>query len=265
MKRPAHPAWFASLQRKLEKPLALFLDFDGTLVPIAPRPEDVRLGAPVRLVIRSLAERVPVVIISGRALGDLRGHVGLHGLTYVGNHGLEIDGPGFRYRMPRAISWRRFLTDLASRLQGDLAGLSGLFVEDKGYTLSVHYRLARKAMRQKAAQALTKRLKILESQGLIRMTGGKAVWEIRPPVEWDKGGAVDWILKQPGFQGRWPLYIGDDETDQDAFRRIRDDGVGIAVGPSHQKSAAHHTVDNPEGVWQLLKWLCDRLASVKPR
>jgi trehalose-phosphatase len=259
MKHPVRPAWFTSLQKKLEKPLALFLDFDGTLAPIAPRPEDVRLGAPGRLVIRSLSERIPVVIISGRALDDLRDRVGLHGLTYAGNHGLEIEGLGFRYRAPRTVSWRQFLTHLASQIRKDLAGLSGLIIEDKGYTLSVHYRLVRKQARQKAVQFLTQRLKILENQGLIRMTGGKAIYEIRPPVEWDKGCAVAWILNQPGFQGRWPLYIGDDETDQDSFRRIREDGVGIAVGPSQRKGAAHYTVDNPEAVRQLLKWINDQL------
>jgi trehalose 6-phosphate phosphatase len=260
MQLGATQVWSNSIRRRLNRPWALFLDFDGTLTPIAPRPEQVLLDPSQRRLVSSLARWVPVTIISGRALLDLRSRVDLKGLTYAGNHGLEIVGPGFRYRMQGDVQWRRFLKGVLRRLQDDLEMIPGILLEDKKYTISVHYRLTRRDERKKAARLFAKRVKPFRDQGLVRVTYGKAVWEIRPTLEWDKGRAVQWILKQAPFRGRWPLYIGDDETDQDAFRRIRKRGVGIAVGPPEKKGAADYTIQSPKEVRGFLEWLLYRLS-----
>jgi trehalose 6-phosphate phosphatase len=238
---------------------ALFLDFDGTLASIAPRPEQAGLTPDMRRLVRRLSVRVPVAIISGRSLPDIQSRVGLKGIVYAGNHGLEIGGPGLRYRMGNAVGWRRRLRALAARLRENLEVLPGIIVEDKEYTLSVHYRLARGKIRHKAARWMERNLMPIGRAGEIRIGRGKAVWEIRPPIDWDKGRAVAWLLRQARFRGRWPLYIGDDETDQDAFRTIRRIGLGIAVGPPEKKGAAHHAVRSPREVAVFLNRLLELL------
>ncbi len=245
----------ARIQTALKKPMALFLDFDGTLVPVAPKPGDAWLSFSVRDLLRSLSRKIPVVIVSGRRLQDLKGRVGLRQVTYVGNHGLEIVGSGFRYQMKGAAQWRRFLKGLVPQLQNALGELPGILLEDKDYTLSLHYRLARQGIRRKALRWLIRHLKPLEDKGLIKVGLGKAAWEIRPPVRWDKGHAVLWVLRQPAFRRRWPLYIGDDVTDEDAFRAIRGRGIGILVGSASKKGSAHYTLAGPSQVYEFLKWL----------
>ncbi len=247
------------LRRKLKRPVALFLDYDGTLVPIAPRPELAWLSDSTRFLLRSLSKWVPVVFVSGRSLMDLRSRIRLRGMTYVGNHGLEIKGPGFRYQMEDAFHWRRFLKKVACQLQAELDSISGIFLEDKGYTLSVHYRQADTVSERNASRVLYRGLKPI--MDLIQIRSGKSVWEILPPVEWDKGRAVTWILKRPEFQRRWPLYIGDDETDQDAFRSIRSKGIGIAVGSHKKKNAAHFYFSDQLEVDKFLKWLLAQLST----
>ena len=157
--------------------------------------------------------------------------------------------------MEDSVHWRRFLKTVAWQLRNDLSGLPGILFEDKGCTLSVHYRLARGEVRRKAARVFAGRMGPLQRRGRIRITRGKAVWEIRPPVDWDKGRAVTWILRQPQFRGRWPLYIGDDTTDQDAFRAIRRIGFGIAVGHRKKKGFARHSLRGPGEVGSFLKRL----------
>ena len=209
----------------------------------------------IRGQLRALARRMPVAIISGRSLSDIRSRVGLGGLTYAGNHGLEIAGRGFRYQLKDLGPWRRFLKRMAGDLERDLTGISGILIEDKGYTLSIHYRMVKPGSRRRAVRLFMDRVRPVHDRGLVRIGFGKAVWEIRPPLKWDKGSAVLWILKQRPFHRRWPLVIGDDNTDQDAFRLIRGKGIGIAVGPPRDKGAAHETVKNPQEVHLLMRKL----------
>ena len=247
--------WRTTLQKKISLPFFLFLDFDGTLVPIARRPGDVRLPVSVRRTLQTLSRVVPIAIISGRSLVDIKSRVGLPNVTYAGNHGLEIEGRGFRYRMKGFGRWQKFLEKLASLLEKDFEGIPGLIIEDKGYSLSIHYRLARKQGRLRATRLFRKRLKPLIDEGRVRVGLGKCVWEIRPPVEWDKGRAVLWILERSAFREKWPLYFGDDKTDQDAFRAIRKTGVGFAVGPPASRGQAHYSIRHPRDVHALLDWL----------
>lgn len=265
MKIPVRPTGGAFRRRKIGGLPACFLDFDGTLAPIAPRPEEAGLTSEMRRLLQRLSRRVPLVIISGRSLSDIRSRVGLPGLFYVGNHGLEIAGCGLRYRMENADPWRRTLKSLGDRLRKRLEGLPGIFIEDKGLTLSVHFRLAGRGIRRIAARRLAEGLRPLQRRRQVRIGRGKAVWEIRPPIDWDKGRAVSWLLRQARFRGRWPLYIGDDETDQDAFRAIRKIGIGIAVGPREKKGSAHHVVRSPREVGLFLNRLLGLLGAGSAR
>ncbi|HEX9758200.1 MAG TPA: trehalose-phosphatase [Nitrospiria bacterium] len=258
-------SWLSSLQRKIKNPLVLFLDFDGTLAPIAPHPDQSFLDSSTKRLVQSISKKIPVVLISGRAQADLKKRVRLSGVTYVGNHGFEISGQNFQFRMKNETLWRKFLKNIRIQLEKRLDNLPGVWVENKKVTLSVHYRLARRETREKANQILQQQVKNFNDQGKIRLSGGKAVWEIRPPIEWNKGKAVLWVLKQPGFKRKWPLYIGDDQTDQDAMRLIRNKGIGIMVGPPSGKGAAHYTLNNPREVHRFLGWVLKNTSFKNPK
>jgi trehalose 6-phosphate synthase/phosphatase len=212
--------------------LALFLDFDGTLTPIVERPADAALSAEARAILEQ-ADRsghVETVVVSGRTLADVRERVGIPGLTYVGNHGLEIEGPGIRFRHPEST---RFVTAL-SRAAAALESLRvrGGWVERKGLTLSWHTRSIPSGQRPAAEQAAAS---LLRRFGL-HVTRGVFVIEGRPPVQWHKGSAVLHILVHRHGEA-WPsrvraLYVGDDTTDEDAFRSLRGLGRSIRVGTS---------------------------------
>ena len=263
MPAPVRPVRFSSLRSRREKPIAVFLDFDGTLVPIAPRPEQAALKPATRRLIQALSQYVPVVIVSGRSLSDIKSRIDLDGVVYAGNHGLEIAGRGLHFRIKNAEAWRRRIKTLGAPLRKVLGSLPGIFIEDKGCTWSIHYRLARSAVRRKAAGLFSRWAEPLQRGGRIRVTRGKAVWEIRPPAEWDKGRAVAWILRQARFRNRAPIYLGDDQSDHDAFRAIRRRGLGIAVGPRRKKGSAHRVLRDPNAVHCFLRRLLDDLRKNK--
>ena len=258
-------AWLKTIQKKLKKPAILFLDFDGTLVPIVREPNRAVLSATTRQLLRSLSQQIPIVIISGRSLNDIKSRIRLSGLTYIGNHGFEIRGRSLKFRIRNAIRWRRWIRRLSRELKTIFSDMPGIQVEDKGYSLSVHYRQAQRGERQRAARMFSRKMRPYEDQKQVRIYHGKAVWEVRPPIEWHKGHAVIWVLKQPVFRGRWPLYMGDDTTDQDAFRAIRNRGLGIMVGPSRKKGAAHYTIESPGKVHGFLRWFLEQVPVPKKR
>jgi len=233
MTRPRHALddW-ARLRRTLRgaEPLLLLTDFDGTLAPIVRDASRAGIADTTRQLLRALSRcrGVCAGVVSGRALSWLRKRVGVADLVYVGNHGLEIRGPGVRFVHPLAHQHTASLTRLAHNLRRALRGVSGTWVEAKRFTLSVHWRTVPprdvQAFQRRARAALAPWV----SAGRIRLTAGKRVIEIRPPLNWDKGKAVEWLIAR--CKGSvW--YLGDDQTDESAFRMVnRHDGVSILVG-----------------------------------
>ncbi len=252
-------------KRLAKRSVLLCLDYDGTLVPIAPRPDQAVLDEAGRRLLRALARRLPVAIVSGRARGALRKLVGVPSLYYVGNHGLEISGPGVRYRAPLPPAWPRELERLLTGIASDAP--PGVLIERKGPTASVHYRLAAPADRRRWLPVLRARLNLPAANGRLRVVRGKAVLELRPPVSWHKGAAVRWLIDRPALTGRTPVYVGDDATDEDAFRAIRSDGVGVLVGWP-RRSTARYCLHDPDHVRRFMEqWLaaCPVGSSSGPR
>lgn len=259
---PAHArervdAWRAGWRRSGR--LVLLLDFDGTLAPIVPRPELAAIPPRTRAALDRLlaAPGVQAAVVSGRGMADARERAGIPGIAYAGNHGMEIEGPGLRRVHPEALAARPELEAVASALAPALGGVPGAWVEDKGLTLSVHYR---QVPADRVAGARDAVRAAVEGRPGLRLTEGKMVLEVRPRVEWDKGRAVLFLLdhlRPP--EGAPVLYLGDDTTDEDAFRALAGRGgagEGILVDPSPPAStAAKAYVRSPEEVGALFEAL----------
>jgi trehalose 6-phosphate synthase/phosphatase len=241
-----------------ERPrLALLLDFDGTITPIVRRPEAARLAHTSRLALRAAARspRIDVAIVSGRALGDVRQRVGLPNVTYIGNHGFEIDGPGVSFRHEAAEHIEATIRSAGTALEG--LAIRGAQVELKGPTLAFHYRGVEDEHRR---DAMERAQSVLHAHSL-RAVEGKLVLEGRPPVNWHKGHAVLWLLGRR-YGADWPshtraLFVGDDTTDEDVFRSLRGIGRSIFVGSfaTQPSTQADYRLPDPDAVIALIRWL----------
>ena len=252
---------FDQIARRLDgRRLAVFLDFDGTLAPIAERPEKARLAPAMRAAVADLAAVHNTAIISGRGREDVRALVGLDALTYAGDHGFDISFPdgGIAHNID-CEPFHAVIGDITERLEKDLAAISGAFAEPKWASVAVHYRQTPAA--ETAAVETAVKAVIADFDGL-RLTPGKMVYEIQPDFDWNKGKAVQWLLEKTGLSGPGvvPVYIGDDVTDEDAFAAIAGSGIGIFVddqensGPD-RTSAANYKLRNPDEVELLLRKL----------
>jgi len=233
----------------------LLLDYDGTLTPIAPTPEQATLPAATRSVLRELSRhpRMTVAVISGRRLSELRRLVRVRNLIYIGNHGLEIwhEGRQAGVNVPRPF--QEAVACIRSQLTSLVADIPGALVEDKGLSISLHYRLVptRLEMHLKAV-FLRDVLPLVRASGLT-VLHGKKVMELRPRLNWTKGHAALWVMKQIRRRSVLPIYIGDDLTDEDAFGALPE-GITIRVG-AHAESKARYYVRDVKEVMALLQWM----------
>lgn len=249
--------WETVKDRIGTKALMLFFDFDGTLAPIAQRPEQARLPQETLDLLKVLSEKKScrIAVVSGRALADVKQKIGIEGLVYAGNHGLEIEGPGIHYSAAVGDTYQETLKTVKSELSARIAGYKGAFIEDKGLSLSVHFRLVELEKIIELRNAIRAALIPYNMKNLIKVRSGKMVFEIRPPVPWDKGNSALWLIDK--WQAALtegaavPLYCGDDATDEDAFRVLEGKGITIVVG-AHEDSAAQYYLNSQEEVNKLL-------------
>ncbi len=233
-------------------------DFDGTLSPIFDRPEDASILPACADALGRLAElaRFDVAIVSGRALDDVRGRAGIPGAIYSGNHGMEIDVPGMAIEDGVAERAWLVMADLRRGLEGGVGEIDGAFVEDKGVSLSVHFRMAPMDLEAQVQQVVRDATAGAVADGKIIVVQGKKVLDIRPAAARDKGAALRFILEtleRTSGARRLPVYVGDDTTDEDAFREVNvSGGLSIFVGgPDHDTEAAYR-LDSPVDVAAFL-------------
>lgn len=243
--------------------MLLCCDYDGTLTPIRGRPQEARLEPTTRRLLERLRDhsRFSIGIVSGRRLTELRRLVNLDGIYYVGNHGLEIAGPGLAFVHPGAARYRPTLRRLVAAFRRAARRVPGVVIEDKRLTLSIHYRLTPPDRAARLLERLRRIAAADQRAGRVVIRGGKEVFEVRLPIPWDKGSASLWLRHHIGALQERPrlftLYLGDDHTDEDAFRAVRRvGGVGIHVGEGRRPTAAPLRLPRPE---VAIRWLA-RLA-----
>ena len=248
-------------RRREERHLLLLFDFDGTLAPFDPNPDAVHLDDEVRALLAGLALQPgsTVGIISGRRLPDLEKRLKIPGEVYVaGFHGLEIHTPGEAFMHPEAAAATSMLRTIAEAMRPHLGTLPGVFIEDKVFSLALHYREAEPAVRVVAQTYFMDAAREHVDAGRLRVLPGACVVELLPGVSWHKGSALQWIRERiervhgPTFT----VYVGDDITDEDAFRAVGPDGMTISA--SDRASGAEFSVHGPGGVKRLLHSLDGR-------
>jgi len=242
--------------------LLLFLDYDGTLTPIVKHPRLARLSPAGRKVLRDLVltKELKTAIVSGRSLAELKNMIGVKGLIYVGNHGLELEGLGLRFTHPDALRTKKLIRSIRRQLDTAFKSFPKIFVEDKTFTLSVHYREVPLKKVEQARDILLKVLGPYFRSSTVHMSEGKKVWEIRP-LRWNKGAVILWlyrrVLARTAADKVLPIYVGDDQTDEDGFKALKRKGLSIKVMEDpREETQADCFVRSPEEVLKFLKRLC---------
>lgn len=241
------------------KSVVMFLDFDGTLAPIVDRPEHATLDADMRAAILRLAQVATVAIVSGRDLDDVRRRIGIEGIWYAGSHGFDIAGPGMaRHEHAEGLALLARLDAAEQALRASLQDIEGALLERKRFSVAAHFRLTPEETVPAVESAVDS---ALAAQPGLRKGYGKKVFELLPAVDWNKGAAVLWLLESVGIGGPHavPIYIGDDLTDEDAFRVLSDRGLGLVVFAHPRPTAARYRLHDTHEVRQLLERLITTL------
>ena len=227
--------------------ILLMLDFDGTLAPIVPHPADARVRPAAMSALRALRARpsVEVAIVSGRGASDVRALVGLSGIHYFGSHGRErirpAGGP-----IEADDRGRAEIQAICERLAAELGGVVGFAIENKGVSAAAHYRNADARDRGRIGQVVRQAVEAIDR---LKVSPGKMVYDITPMDGVDKGTAAMALLRE---SGGFPLYFGDDTTDENVFRALPSTAVTVFVGPASSNSQARYRVSGPREVSEAL-------------
>ncbi|MFS7958521.1 putative trehalose-phosphatase [Helianthus anomalus] len=250
------------------KRIALFLDYDGTLSPIVDNPDHAFMSNAMRAAVRNVAKCFPTAIISGRSREKVRKFVGLKELYYAGSHGMDIMCPvqspadhttevneGNLYQP--ASEFLPMINEVFMSLVETTKNIEGAKVENNKFCVSVHYRNVDEKSWKAVAEYVQDTLKRYPR---LRLTHGRMVLEIRPVLKWDKGKAVEFLLESLGLSSCndvLPIYVGDDRTDEDAFKFLREGncGYGILVTPAPKESSAYYSLRDPSEVMEFINLL----------
>lgn len=247
--------------RRNERRLVLFLDFDGTLTPIVERPEHALLDAGTRGALERLAAILPVYVISGRDREEVTRLVGVDRVHFVGSHGFDLldslpglDTEALEEALPE-------LQAAAGELESWLDYIDGVQIERKKYSVALHYRRVDSRDLQQIHAAAED---VMERYGAVTMKRGKKVIEFLPDIPWDKGQCVRALLerlaKESGGQELFPVYIGDDVTDEDAFRVLENEpALAVLIAADPRDSAAAFRLRDSSAVREFLMHILERI------
>ncbi len=247
----------AALSRQ---PFAVCLDFDGTLSEIKPHPEDAVPIAGMRDAVVDLASLCPVAIVTGRQLSDARALMDGE-LIFAASHGVEVQFPGEPAQSyGPAQDYREAVASLAHAAEAMVAGISGLLIERKPFSTAIHFRMVGE---QDQARVSTLIADLEKTHPELRLLKGKMVAEFQPRLDWDKGKAVMALAERLAISRAGLAYIGDDVTDEDAFRELADEGIGILVAEQPRETAARYHLRDPSQVLQFLIGLTAALRALQ--
>lgn len=250
--------WNDVTTRFANKNIFLFLDYDGTISPIVEYPDKAYIPENIRETLKRLVSDsgLRIGIISGRSLKDIKNRVDIPGIIYSGNHGLEIARPGFQYEYEVPNLYHQTLEDIKKELREALKDFEGVILEDKGLTLSIHYRLADVGIVPDLHAILGR----YYGSKVVNLREEKKTFEIVPLLAWNKGNAVLSILNDcTHIFGKelFPIYLGDTLTDEHAFIALNDTGLTIRVG-YYAHSSAQYYLNDVADVNEFLNRLAER-------
>lgn len=234
--------------------LLLALSFDGVLSPTVLRPSEATVPEDTCALLTKLAAspRITLAFLSGRSLHDIQSRVGITGAYYTGNHGMEVRGPGFTSSDGLAVSCRSDLVDALAFLARFTRHLRGVFIEDKGMTVTVHWRQADPG----EGRALRELLDVIvHSHPRLKVFAGEACWELRARASWNKGDALRQILAHLHLTSSDTIYIGEEFTDEDAFTQIPG-GLSFCVGGAAASGARYRLPNAGDAAQFLFCVLC---------
>ncbi|OAY72406.1 putative trehalose-phosphate phosphatase 6 [Ananas comosus] len=256
-----HPSALSRFQQIVSaskgKQIVMFLDYDGTLSPIVDDPDSAFMSDAMRAALRSVARHFPTAIVSGRCLDKVYDFVKLAELYYAGSHGMDIKGPAkgrnFKKAKAKAVLFQPaseflpMIDEVYKALLEKTNSTPGAKVENNKFCVSVHFR----CVDEKHWSGLAEQVKsVLKEYPKLKLTSGRKVLEIRPTIKWDKGKALEFLLESLGFANCndvLPVYIGDDRTDEDAFKVLRErgQGFGILVSKFPKETNASYSLRDP--------------------
>ena len=244
---------FERIARQVEgKRIAVFLDYDGTLSPIVETPDLAVMPEDIRETVTELSRHCPVGIISGRDLKDVQDKVRIDSIVYAGSHGFDIAGPkGLEVGHTVGEEFLPVLDNAEKELLRQLDSIQGVFVERKKFAIAIHYR---RLDPEKVEGVETIVDEIAARHPGLRKSYGKKIFELQPSMDWHKGKALFLFLRTLKLDGEdvLPFYIGDDVTDEDAFRALKGRGIGIVVWDHSYETAAVYSLKNPDEVLEFL-------------
>ncbi|KAI5435809.1 probable trehalose-phosphate phosphatase C [Lathyrus oleraceus] len=251
------------------KQIVVFLDYDGTLSPIVADPNKAYMTKKMRMTLKDIARHFPTAIVSGRCLDKLFSFVRLTELYYAGSHGMDIKGPTNKKSTKKggndevllqpASEFLPMINEVYKILVEKTKDVPGAMVENNKFCLSVHFR----CVDEKSWTTLAEQVSlVLNDFPKLKLTQGRKVLEIRPTIKWDKGRALEFLLESLGFANSnkvYPIYIGDDRTDEDAFKVLsnRGQGSGILVSKIPKETNASYTLQDPSEVGEFLQHLVE--------
>ncbi|MFZ0565487.1 MAG: trehalose-phosphatase [Chlamydiales bacterium] len=238
--------------------LVIFLDYDGTLTPIVSQPERALLTSSMRATLQELASYYTIAIVSGRDLRDLIKRIGVDNIFYAGSHGFEIVGPGgLKKELDAAEALLGSLNQIEAQLQLAIKPFKGALIERKHFSIAIHYRNVKDESQEPFKQSIEAMCRNLHG---FKLTHGKKVLELLPNIDWHKGKAILWLLDQLPLKSNsiFSIYIGDDLTDEDAFRALNDKGLGIVIRGGTHESSADYALNDPNEVQLFLQEIIKR-------
>ena len=240
--------------------IILFLDYDGTLVPMRKNPSRAIFSKSMTGLLQKLIDNnnLVIIIVTGRQYDDIKKLLPFKNIIIASDHGFRITNKKKDWIHPKVKPLQPLIKNIYQSLKIKLKSFRGVMVENKKIMITVHYRNAKDNLVPLMKKTIVETINMYQSK--LKLTAGKKVFEVRPNINWNKGEAVLKIAKFPGFINKHILkiYIGDDTTDEDAFRKLKRRGITIKVGKNINTSA-NYFLNNISEVREFL----EKIESVK--